>query len=199
MKIPYASNIDKSELEELPLDHYTGEIDLIYDPQKVAACIDAVTQYSYVGFDTETKPVFRKGKYNYVSLVQIAIPGKVYLIRINETGITDELVSFFENENILKLGIAQRRDIVDLNNVRKFKAAGFVNLDEEVSRIGIESNGLRKLAGIILGIKVSKSAQISNWEAPKLSKKQRIYAATDAWVCLKMYERVLPYLAQESR
>lgn len=171
-------------------------IQVIDQADDVAEAMTDVNDQTFVGFDTETKPVFVKGQHNDVSLAQIAIPGKVILIRLNQTGIPDELVSFFENEDILKIGIAQQRDISDLRKLREFCAAGFVNLDEEVSKIGIESNGLRKLAGIILGIKISKSAQTSNWEADRLSSKQLTYAATDAWVCRKMYERVQPYLEQ---
>ena len=178
---PFAENITKEELHQLPLGEFKGEIILIEDEKGIPACIDEVSKYQYVGFDTETKPVFTKGKYKYVSLIQIGIPEKVYLIRVNKTGITDELIRFFEAEEILKLGIAQRRDIVDLQKLRNFNHGGFLNLDQEVSKIGIESNGLRKLAGIIMGIKVSKSAQISNWEASELSNKQQRYAATDAW------------------
>jgi len=196
---PYASNITKEELAQLPLGGYEGEIILITDAKDIPACIDEVSQYSYVGFDTETKPVFKKGEYNFVSLIQIGIPEKVFLIRINQTGITDELVTFLSNKNIEKLGIAQGRDIVDLRRLREFKHGGFVNLDAEVSKIGIESNGLRKLAGIIMNIKVSKSAQISNWEADELSEKQQRYAATDAWVCLEMYKKVMPYLGDMPR
>lgn len=194
--IPFAQNITKEELRDLPLGEYQGDIVLIEDERDIPASIEEISQYNYVGFDTETKPVFKKGHYNFVSLVQIAIPNKVFLIRINNTGITDDLVPFLEQRNILKLGIAQGRDIVDLKNVRTFRHGGFVDIDREVSKIGIESNGLRKLAGIIMNIKVSKSAQISNWEAAVLSEKQLRYAATDAWVCLEMYEKVLPYLSK---
>ncbi|MEL6123357.1 MAG: 3'-5' exonuclease [Bacteroidota bacterium] len=193
---PYEALISKEELSTLPFDQYTGVIQVIDQADDVAEAMTDVNDQTFVGFDTETKPVFVKGQHNDVSLAQIAIPGKVILIRLNQTGIPDELVSFFENEDILKIGIAQRRDISDLRKLREFSAAGFVNLDEEVSKIGIESNGLRKLAGIILGIKISKSAQTSNWEADRLSSKQLTYAATDAWVCRKMYERVQPYLEQ---
>ncbi|MEL6390928.1 MAG: 3'-5' exonuclease [Bacteroidota bacterium] len=193
---PYEALISKEELSTLPLDQYTGVIQVIDQADDVAEAMTDVNDQTFVGFDTETKPVFVKGQHNDVSLAQIAIPGKVILIRLNQTGIPDELVSFFENEDILKIGIAQQRDISDLRKLREFCAAGFVNLDEEVSKIGIESNGLRKLAGIILGIKISKSAQTSNWEADRLSSKQLTYAATDAWVCRKMYERVQPYLEQ---
>ena len=150
-----------------------------------------VNRQDYIGFDTETKPTFRKGEVNDVSLIQLAIPDEVILIRINKTGLTSGLINLFESDKVKKIGVALRDDIKDLQRLGEFEAANFIELNHLVKDIGIESNGLRKLTAIILGFRISKSAQTSNWENHELSPKQKSYAATDAWVCYEMYQNLL--------
>ena len=186
----FPSDISKEDINILPLDQYNGEIILIDKVEDVALAMKEISQYTTVGIDTETKPVFVRGQYNHVSLIQIAIPNKVFLIRLHKTGLTVELCDFFENKNIMKLGIALSDDIKDLQKLKSFQAGGFFELNQMVKPIGIESNGLKKLVAIILGYRISKSAQVSNWEAPELTEKQLRYGATDAYVCLEMYEKL---------
>ncbi len=186
----FESNITKAEINELPLDRYGGEIVLVDKAEQIKGAFEEINQHQFVGFDTETKPVFVKGQFNDVALVQIGIPNKVFLIRINLTGLTKEIISFFENSTIKKLGVGLRDDIIFLQKIVPFNAAGFVELNEMVNEIDIEANGLRKLTAIILGFRISKNAQVSNWEAKVLNPKQQRYAATDAWVCLEMFNKL---------
>jgi ribonuclease D len=186
----FPSDISKEDINKLPLDKYNGEIVLIDKTEDVAAAMNEISQYEYVGIDTETKPVFVKGQYNHVSLIQIAIPNKVFLIRLHKTGLTDELITFFENKSIKKFGVALADDIKDLQKLKRFKDEEFFELNHLVKSIGIESNGLKKLVAIILGYRISKSAQVSNWESPELTEKQLRYGATDAFVCLEMFEKL---------
>ncbi len=186
----FEQNITKEAINLQPLDRYEGEIVLIDQKDQMQAAFDEIGKFTKVGFDTVTKPVFVKGQFNDVALIQIAIPNKVFLIRINKTGITPALKAFFENEEIKKLGVGLRDDIIFLQRLVSFKAAGFIELNEMVNAINIEANGLRKLTAIILGFRISKNAQVSNWEANVLNPKQMRYAATDAWVCLEMYEKL---------
>ncbi|WP_027421512.1 3'-5' exonuclease [Crocinitomix catalasitica] len=187
----FATNITKEEINQLRLDKYNGVIELIDDITKVKQAFKEINKFDYSGFDTESKPVFVKGQFNDISLVQIATADKAYLFRIHLTGITDEMIAYFKNDKHLKIGVGLRDDIIGLQKISPFKAGGFVELNEIVNKINIEANGLRKLTAIILGFRISKNAQVSNWEAPELSKKQEIYAATDAWVCYEMYQRLL--------
>lgn len=186
----FEPNITKDAINLLPLDRYQGEIVLIDKVDQVKDAFAEIGRYDHVGFDTETKPVFVKGQTNDVALLQIAIPEKVFLVRINLTGITPEIVAFFENNAIKKLGVGLRDDIIFLQKIKHFEPAGFLELNEMVNAINIEANGLRKLTAIILGFRISKNAQVSNWEAKELNQKQQRYAATDAWVCLKMYTKL---------
>lgn len=186
----FASNISKDDINLLPLDKYEGPIVLVDRPDQLKGAFERINKEKFVGFDTETKPVFVKGETNEVSLLQIALPDAVYLIRIHQTGLGDEIIGFFENEHIQKLGVGLRDDLIFLRRIKEFTPAGFVELNELVNKINIEANGLRKLTAIILGFRISKNAQVSNWEAPILNEKQIIYAATDAWVCLEMFKKL---------
>lgn len=186
----FATDISKDEVNELVLNRYEGKIVLIDHSHELQKAFAEIMQHEQVGFDTETKPVFVKGMHNDVSLLQIAIPEKVFLIRINKTGISKEIIDFFENERIQKIGVGLKDDIVCLKKMIEFEPNGFVELSETVNALNIKANGLRKLVAIILGFRISKNAQVSNWEAEKLSNKQLTYAATDAWACLEMYNKL---------
>ena len=187
----FLSNMSKEEINKLDLFQFEGKIQLVEDEKHFDSVFEKIHQHSFVGFDTETKPCFQKGEKNQVSLVQIAVPDHVYLLRIHKTGLKNELLSFLENENILKIGVAIRNDARELQQINHFNPAGFLELPDITTKIGIEAKGLRGLAAIILNGRISKAAKITNWEAERLSDKQLSYAATDAWVCLQMYQRLI--------
>ena len=142
---------------------------------------DEVSEY----FDF--KPVFVRGHQNQVSLMQIALTDTVFLIRLKETGLHNSIIQFLENEKIIKAGVALRDDIKALQRLKPYSPAGFVELAEMSKRAGLEVESVKKLTALLLGFRISKSAQTSNWEAETLNEKQISYAATDAWVCLEIY------------
>lgn len=183
--------ISKEEINSLPLASFEGEVNLIIEPKKVIKAFDEITSHEVVGFDTETRPSFHKGQRYDVSLLQLALPEKVFLFRLNHTGITKEMISFLENDEILKAGIGLRDDIKALQKLEKFNADGFVELSSIAKSKGLQVESVKKLAGLVLGFRISKSAQTSNWEAPTYSEKQISYAATDAWVCLRLYNSLM--------
>jgi len=184
-------SITQEEISVLPLAAFQGEVILVTEPKKLVGAFDEIQAHEVVGFDTETRPSFRKGQHYNVSLLQLAIPDKVFLIRLNHTGITKEMISFFENDEILKAGIGLRDDIKALQKLKKFNADGFVELSSIARSKGLEVESVKKLAGLVLGFRISKSAQTSNWEAIQYTEKQISYAATDAWVCLNLYSSLM--------
>ncbi|MFY0651861.1 MAG: 3'-5' exonuclease domain-containing protein 2 [Cyclobacteriaceae bacterium] len=187
----FVKSITKDELQELPLLRYEGKIQLIDDKSAVKKAIQICRQRDVIGFDTETKPTFKKGQYHAVALVQLALEDMVYLIRLNKTGLDDYLIDLFEDSETVKLGIGLRDDIRDLQKMRKFNDAGFLDLNELAEELEMESIGARKLSGIFLNRRISKSQQVSNWENPRLTAAQMNYAATDAWICLGIYQKML--------
>ncbi len=187
----FPENITNDEINELDLHQYNGKVVVISEASKVSKALDEIRKYEVVGFDTETKPSFRKGVRNDPSLMQVALEKKVFLFRLNYTGMTGGLLDFLADDSMKKIGVALRDDIKELQAMSHFEPGGFVELPKLVKSIGIESNGLRKLTAIILGYRISKGAQTSNWENETLTEKQLAYAATDAWVCLKMYKKLV--------
>lgn len=183
-------NITHDEINELPLGSYEGEVEVISGAGELDDVFDEINKHSIVGFDTETKPVFVRGHSNKVALMQIALPKKVFLIRLNKTGLATPVVQFLENENITKAGVALRDDIKALQKLKYYGPSGFVELAEMSKQAGLEVESVKKLAGLLLGFRISKGAQTSNWEAQDLNDKQISYAATDAWVCLEVYKKL---------
>lgn len=182
--------ISNEEVNQLPLGAFEGEVIVLSDPNSLTDIFEEINSHHYVGFDTETKPVFVRGHHNKVAILQIALPEKVFLIRLMATGITPEIVRFLQSEVILKAGVAIRDDIKALQLLKRFKPAGFVELAHLAKEAGLEVESVKKLAALLLGFRISKSAQTSNWEAGQLNEKQISYAATDAWVCLEVYRKL---------
>lgn len=184
----YQSTISNSEVNELPLEKFEGETILITNPSDIPAAIKELSEEPALGFDTESKPTFKKGEYNPVSMIQLATSRKAFLFRINMTGLTSDLASILTNPDILKVGAGLHDDIKELRRLEAIEPRGFLELRDAAAQAEINQQGLRKLAGIVLGFRISKSAQVSNWEREELTEQQISYAATDAWVSLKIYE-----------
>jgi ribonuclease D len=186
----YKAHIDKSEVSAMPTVAFEGRIITIDTPQAVDQAIIALSKESHVGIDTETRPSFRKGVQHDVSLIQLSTADTCFLIRLNRTGMPASLVSFLENKDIAKIGLSLHDDYQGLCKRRKFKAGGFIDLQKEVGKYGIEEMSLQKIFAIMFAQRISKSQQLTNWENDVLTDKQKLYAATDAWACLKIYNEL---------
>jgi ribonuclease D len=187
---PFKSTITAEEINELPLQAFEGKIAVISQAEPLKKAFEEINHTSAVGFDTETRPVFVRGQQNKVALLQIALPQKVFLIRLMHTGMTPEIIHFLQDDRVLKVGVALRDDIKALQRLKRFKPGGVFELTELSKKAGIEAEGLKKLTALVLGFRISKSAQTSNWEAEQLNEKQISYAATDAWVCREIYQKL---------
>lgn len=182
--------ISNEEMNALPLGAFEGKTIIISEERKLKTAFEEIHEHEMVGFDTETKPVFVRGQQNKVALMQIALPEKVFLIRLKQTGITSHIVRFLESEEILKAGVALRDDIKALQRLHHYTPKGFIELAELSKQAGFQVESVKKLTALLLGFRISKSAQTSNWEAEVLQEKQISYAATDAWVCLEIYKKL---------
>lgn len=188
---PFISSISHDELIQLPQIEFRGEITLVESLKYIEEVLIFLKSQKFLGFDTETRPSFKKGLINKVSLLQLASPERVILFRLNKIGFPVELAKILADEKIVKVGAAIRDDIRILQKLQTFKPGGFIDLQHIVKDYGIENKGVRKLAGIILKGRVSKSQQLTNWEAPEITENQKIYAATDAWICLRMFQNLM--------
>ena len=189
----FARTVDASELEKMPHAAFEGEIHVIDQPGKE---FDKAIRYlktkRIIGFDTESRPCFSPDQPHYgVSLLQLSGSEKAFLFRIKSLGMPRQLCSILANPAILKVGAAVTDDVRGLQKYARFKADGFVDLQKMVWEYGIKDKSVKKMAAIILGVRISKTQQLSNWEAEHLSESQQKYAATDAWVCREMYKKLL--------
>jgi ribonuclease D len=186
----YKENISAEELAELELSWFKGEIVTVEDMETFHEVFPRLLGEELLGFDTETRPTFKKGRKNKVSLIQLSSGSLSCLFRINKLGLPDELINLLSDPEVTKAGVAVHDDIRFLKGVKKFEPSGFVDLQTFVKDFGIQCSGLKKLAAIILGFRISKRQQVTDWEAEKLSEAQEIYAATDAWVCHQIYQKL---------
>jgi ribonuclease D len=187
----YLQNITGEELSGYDLSWFKGDIVVVDNVITFQQSFPRLLNSKILGFDTETRPSFRKWRKNKVSLIQLANNDVACLFRINKIGIPEELMDLLTNPNVIKAGVAIHDDIRFLSRVKKFSPSGFVDLQKFVKDYGIQSAGLKKLAAIILGFRISKQQQVTNWEADQLTEAQQIYAATDAWVCFQIYTKLI--------
>ena len=184
----YRESIDKDELAELPLIQFEGDITLVESKEDYIASIEYLSQQTLLGFDTETKPAFKKGVVYEVALLQLATEERAFLFRLNKIGLPNGLKNILENPDIQKIGVAIRDDIKGLQKLNHFKPGGFIELQDHVKDFGILDFSLKKLSAIVLGFRISKAQRVTNWEAPDLTEAQLVYAATDAWISHRIFE-----------
>jgi len=186
----YPETLTTDDLKNYEVSWFKGEIVVVEDLDTFRKAFRKISDSPVLGFDTETRPSFRKGRKNKVSLVQLANEDTACLFRINKIGIPSELADLLANPSVIKAGVAVHDDIRFLSNVKKFSPSGFIDLQKMVREFGIQSSGLKKLAAIVLGFKISKRQQVTDWEAADLTEAQKVYAATDAWVCHQIYNKL---------
>lgn len=189
----FKESVTPQEIEKLEYASFPGKIYVI---DSVGAEFNRAIAYlrsqKVIGFDTETRPTFTPSQPRYgVALLQLSGPDKAFLFRVNCMGMHRRLCNLLASDKVIKVGAAIHDDIKGLQRLRDYVPAGFVDLQKIVCEWGIRDKSVKKMAAIIMGIRISKSQQLSNWEAEKLSDAQALYAATDAWVCREMYLRLM--------
>lgn len=186
----FVANISNDDVAALEAVHFDGRIEVVETVDALVVACKELSRQSLIGFDTETRPSFTAGVTNKVALLQLSTKECCYLIRLNKLPLSREILSILSDEKIAKVGADVKNDITALNRLRHFTARGFIDLQNEVSKYGIEDKSLRKISGIVLGKRVSKAQRLSNWAAKQLTPQQQMYAATDAWVCIEIYDRL---------
>lgn len=186
----FKESITKEELTNMPLRRFNGKIVVVDNLEKLNAAVNFLSSQGVIGFDTETKPAFKKGVFNEVALLQLSTKSHAFLFRLNRIGLPDEVCELLSDPTIIKPGVAIHDDIKALNHLKKFQPAGFVELQDNAKEMGINDFSLKKLAAITCGFRISKGQQLSNWEADTLTGAQQLYAATDAWAALEIFENI---------
>ena len=186
----FRQHIEKSEISQMPAVLFPGRIITIDTLPDAEKAIQALSKETIVGIDTETRPSFRKGVQYNVSLLQISTGDTCFLFRLNRIGLPLCIIDFLENEDIMKIGLSLHDDYQALAKREPFYAGSFLDLQKYVTAFGIEEMSLQKIFAIIFGQRISKSQQLTNWESDVLTDKQKLYAATDAWACLTIYNHL---------
>lgn len=179
--------IGKDVLAEQPAAEYTGEILIIDSEDKIEKAVEKLKNSTIIGFDTETRPSFRKGQMHNVALIQMATPDSCFLFRTNKIGFPEELIKILENPYILKVGLSIHDDFHNLRKVAEVEPEGFIDLQSYVKKFKIADNSLSRLYAILFGERISKGQRLTNWEADELTDSQQKYAAMDAFACIKIY------------
>ena len=183
-------NITKEEIATFDIEEFNGRIFVVDTPNKAEEAVRYLSGFSNLGFDTETRPNFRKGNLNSVALIQLATDNQCYLFRLNRTGFSSSLIQLLSDANIQKIGLSLKDDFTTMSRRMKFTPQGFIDLQKIISEYDIADTSLQKIYAILFQKKISKSQRLSNWEAEELSAAQKKYAALDAWACLRIYEKL---------
>jgi ribonuclease D len=190
--------ISPEDIQKLPLYRYEGGVEIIQRDEAVESALAALEAEEVLGFDTETQPAFEKGLSFPTALVQLATSRNVYIFQLARLRRLDWLARIMGSAHIVKAGVAVAYDVGKLRELSAFEPAGIVDVAHLAAQAGIKNRGLRGLAALLMGVRVSKGARQSNWARKELSSRQIAYAAADAWLCRELYFR-LQKLAVERR
>ena len=191
MKKLLVNKYEKTALASLKRVVFNGRIEVIYTVTQAERAVDFLLSQPLLGFDTETRPAFSKGQHYKCSLMQVSTPNICFLFRLNSIGMCPAIVRLLSDRQVTKVGLAWNNDLLGLHQLGDFEAGSFVDLQGLVKEIGIEDQSLVKIYANLFGERISKAERLSNWERDILKDSQKLYAAIDAWACVKIYEEVM--------
>ncbi|MBD5239930.1 MAG: 3'-5' exonuclease domain-containing protein 2 [Bacteroidales bacterium] len=183
--------ISKEELAALSAEQFKGRIVLVQSESMAEKAMRFLLDQPIVGFDTETRPSFKKGQVHKVALIQLSTPDTCFLIRLNQLGLFPLMKEFLESESVKKIGLSTKDDFTALNRLAPVQPKGFIELQKLVKTRGIGEASLTKIYALLFGKRISKAQRLTNWEATELTEAQQRYAALDAWACLKIYDKLI--------
>lgn len=183
--------IDKTYVNTLPRVLFDGRIFVINTASEAEKAVDYLLDQDILGVDTETRPSFRKGRVYTVALLQVSTHDTCFLFRLNLTGITPAIKRLLEDTRIPKIGLSLHDDILSLRKRGEFEPGNFIDLQKHVCELGVADLSLQKIYANLFHQKISKNVRLSNWEADVLNNRQKLYAATDAWACIMIYEELV--------
>lgn len=189
-KILY-NKFEKKNIGNLPRVLFKGQIIVVVSPKDTKKAVDFLLSQPILGIDTETRPSFKRGKQNVVSLLQVSTLNICFLFRLNYTGLTPDIKRLLEDTTVPKVGLSLHDDVLSLRKRGDFTPGNFIDLQDHFKELGVEDLGLQKIYANVFGEKISKGQQLSNWDADVLNDKQKLYAATDAWACVMLYNEYI--------
>ena len=189
MKTIY-NKFDKAKISTLPRVLFKGRIVVVLTERDADKAVRYLLSQPILGVDTETRPSFKKGQMHQVALLQVSSYDVCFLFRLNQLGMSPSVKRLLEDTRVPKIGLSLRDDLLSLHKLGDFNAGYFIDLQDHMREIGVEDLSLQKLYANFFAQKISKREQLTNWEADILQDKQKLYAATDAWSCIMLYEEL---------
>lgn len=183
----WKTSITKAELAQLSAETFTGKINVITSQKEADKAAAILAAADFIGFDTETKPSFRRGERHLVALLQLSTQEESFLFRLNTLGLPQSISDILQDENKIKIGLSINDDFMSLKKRFEIEPRGFIDLQQYVKKFKIADNSLSRIYGILFGKRISKGQRLTNWEAPELTRHQQEYAALDALACLNIY------------
>lgn len=190
MKKTIYNKFDKAAINALPLVEYPYKINVILNEYEAERAVDYLLTCDILGVDTETKPAFRRGQNHKVALLQVATRDQCFLFRLNHLGMPQSVIRLLSNRMVPMVGLSWHDDIMSLHRRAEFTPGWFIDIQDIIGNLGIEDKSLQKLYANLFGEKISKRQRLTNWEADALTNRQCLYAATDAWTCIRLYEEI---------
>lgn len=181
---------DKSQIATLPQVVFGGRIIVVLTEAEAEKAVSYLLSQPILGVDTETRPSFKRGVFYNVSLLQVSSHDVCFLFRLKHTGMCPAIIRLLEDRSVPKIGLSLHDDIIMLHRVADFTPGNFIDLQDHVKEIGVEDLSLQKLYANFFGNRISKGQRLTNWDADVLNDKQKLYAATDAWACIMLYEEL---------
>lgn len=182
---------DKHAIAQLPRASFEGTIKVIDTPEEVEGAVDFLLGQDILGVDTETRPSFKRGVQYEVCLLQVSTLDVCYLFRLNKVGMHPAIIKLLTDKKVPKIGLSWHDDLHQLHKRSEFEPGLFVELQDMAKEFGIDDMSLQKLYANLFHQKISKSQRLSNWEGSELRDSQKLYAATDAWACIRLYNEFL--------
>ena len=186
----FGVSIPKEDMAALPAAPFCGEITLVDHPEQVAEAVTVLRRAEMIGFDTETRPSFKRGQLFNVALLQLSADDRCFLIRLNKIGMPEPIREILEDPAIIKIGLSTHDDFRNLHKLYQLEPAGFIELQDYVKQFKIADNSLTRIHSILFGLRISKGQRLTNWEADTLTIHQQEYAALDATACVEIYRRL---------
>lgn len=184
------NTITKEELSGLVQEKFTGRIIVVQTMEEAIKATAYLSGFDAIGFDTETRPAFKKGVSHQIALMQLSTEDTCFLFRLNLIGLPDCLAEILVNPSIKKIGLSLKDDFTAIHKRKLLSPINFIDLQSFIQDYGIEDMGLQRIYGILFGKRISKGQRLSNWEADVLSDAQKLYAALDAWACLRIFNEL---------
>ena len=190
MKKLIYNKFDKSQISSLPKAVFSGRIHVVVSRAQAEKAVSFLLSQPILGVDTETRPSFMRGTTYKVSLLQVSTHDTCFLFRLNIIGMTPAIIRLLEDTTVPKIGLSWHDDLNGLRKIGHFETGLFIDIQDHVKEIGVEDLSLQKLYANLMGQRISKSQQLTNWERDILDERQKQYAATDAWACIQLYEEL---------